>query len=121
MNKKNHIKSFLAWAQVMLFCLILANGIFCIHSHKLANGQIVVHAHPYFPQEDGTSLPNNHSASELILLGQFFHTGIVFSGISFIDFSAPEIEIFFQRHEFTFNAVKQYFFCTNHRGPPTYC
>ncbi len=120
MNKNNYKKSFLAWAQVTLFCLILANGIFCIHSHKLANGQIVVHAHPYFPQEDGKPIPNNHSAGELIILGQFLHAGIVFSEITFIDFSVPEIEILNRSHEPTFFAVKQYFFCTPHRGPPFY-
>ena len=120
MYSNGHIKSVLAWSQVLLFCLILANGIFCIHSHKLANGQIVVHAHPYFPQEDGTSLPNNHSTSELIILGQFFHTGIVCSEIHFIDFEVPEIELFNGYHELTYNIVKQYFYYTNHRGPPIY-
>src|SRR5690606_22457013 len=119
MKKRNNIKSFLAWMQFMLFCLILPNGILCIHSHKLANGQIVVHAHPYFPQEDGKPLPNNHTTNELIILSQFLHTAVLLSDISFINFSAPEKEINISNKELYFTVVRKYFFCTNHRGPPS--
>lgn len=120
MNKRNNIKSFLAWMQFLLFCLILANGVLCLHSHKLANGQIIVHAHPYFPQEDGKPLPNHHTANELIILSQFLHTAVLLSEISFINFSAPEKEISKHYKEIYFTAIRKYFFCTHHRGPPNF-
>lgn len=120
MNKGNYIKSFISWAQLMLFCLIMANGILCIHSHKLANGQIIVHAHPYFPQDDGNPLPNNHDANELIILGQFFHTSLLINDISLADFSIAEKEISTNYLELFSATVKKDTFYIHHRGPPTF-
>lgn len=120
MSKGHHIKSFISWAQLVMFCLILANGILCIHSHKLANGQIIVHAHPYFPQDDGKPLPNTHDTNELTILSQFFHSTLLIADIFFQDFSAPEKETSNKYLELFAVTVKKDTFYINHRGPPIF-
>jgi hypothetical protein len=38
------------------------------HAHRLENGKIITHAHPYCPSEDNPLQPNSHTANELYLL-----------------------------------------------------
>ena len=54
------------------------------HYHKLSNGYIVKHAHPY--QKDSSGLPfqsHNHSLFEFFLLDQFSVALFVFASVIF--------------------------------------
>jgi hypothetical protein len=51
-----------------LFALLLLNGIVFRHAHQLADGRIITHAHPFWPDGKGPVKPNTHTAGELALL-----------------------------------------------------
>jgi len=48
--------------------LLIANKALFIHTHKLEDGRIVVHAHPYNKSGDSESPYKNHSHTKLELL-----------------------------------------------------
>lgn len=84
---KKNIRQGFGILQLVFFCLIILNGILFIHSHRLDDGRIVIHAHPFMPQDDGTPIPHQHNAGELIILSQSFQANIILSEISLFDFS----------------------------------
>jgi hypothetical protein len=54
-----------------LYFAILANGIIFRHAHRLSDGTIVCHAHPY-KNSSGTRFPDHtHSLDELVRLDAF--------------------------------------------------
>lgn len=56
------------------FVLLQVNNVLFRHAHRLPDGRIIVHAHPYnLFGKGGPVLPNNHSASELRLLDLLTH------------------------------------------------
>jgi hypothetical protein len=65
----------LAWALLGLWALIMLNSVMYRHTHRLPNGKIVSHAHPYQKSSDGTT-NHEHTDEELALLqlidGQLF-------------------------------------------------
>lgn len=58
----------LAWLLFTLFALMQVNLVVFRHGHRLADGRIVSHAHPFWPDGKGPIKSNPHSASELALL-----------------------------------------------------
>lgn len=55
------------------FCLVLmlsvlANGVLFFHSHELANGKFITHAHPILTEEQESLPDHGHSETELITL-----------------------------------------------------
>ncbi len=56
---------------LVLFTLMLINGVVFRHAHRLPNGQIISHAHPYKPVGNSPIQPNNHTEDELFLLDAF--------------------------------------------------
>jgi hypothetical protein len=69
-----YIKQKIAYGFLVLFALMMLNGIVFTHSHKLANGTVITHAHPYKPVGNSPYQPNNHSTNELVLLDGIFNT-----------------------------------------------
>lgn len=54
-----------------LYIALLANGVMFRHAHRLADGSIICHAHPY-KGSPGTQFPNHtHSRDELIWFDAF--------------------------------------------------
>lgn len=54
-----------------LYVAVLINGVVFRHTHRLADGTIICHAHPYKPSP-GTQFPTHaHSRDELIWLDAF--------------------------------------------------
>lgn len=54
-----------------LYIAVLANGVVFRHAHRLADGTIICHAHPY-KSSPGTQFPSHsHSRDELIWLDAF--------------------------------------------------
>jgi hypothetical protein len=106
------------------FCLalmlsILGNGVLFFHSHELANGKIITHAHPILTEEQETLPDHGHSDTELItldLLADADYDFFVFEltlpvseqsvGASLLVFSSEIV-------------VSQHLFGFEHRGPPS--
>ncbi len=53
---------------LVLFVLTLVNGVVFRHAHRLADGTIVSHAHPFLPVGNDPYQPNNHTQQEIIWL-----------------------------------------------------
>ncbi|WP_266363844.1 hypothetical protein [Tellurirhabdus rosea] len=53
---------------LIVFSLMLVNGIVFRHAHKLPNGRVISHAHPYWPVGNSPYQPNTHTAHELFWL-----------------------------------------------------
>jgi hypothetical protein len=51
-----------------LMLSILTNGVLFFHSHELANGKIITHAHPILTQEQESLPDHGHTEIELIIL-----------------------------------------------------
>lgn len=47
---------------------MLVNGILFLHAHRLADGTIITHAHPFKAVTKGPIQPNNHTQQELLWL-----------------------------------------------------
>lgn len=53
---------------LVLYVLTLVNGVVFRHAHRLADGTIVSHAHPYIPIGEDPYQPTNHTQQEIIWL-----------------------------------------------------
>lgn len=63
------IRQTIAQGFLVLFTLMLLNGIVFRHAHKLSSGKIITHAHPYKAANSNTPFqPNDHTKNELFLL-----------------------------------------------------
>ena len=54
-----------------LFVAIMLNGLVFRHAHRLADGTIITHAHPYNPFGKSPLSSNPHSRHELVMLDLF--------------------------------------------------
>ncbi|WP_338870262.1 hypothetical protein WBJ53_22295 [Spirosoma sp. SC4-14] len=104
-----------------LFLAIWANGVVFRHAHRLSDGRLIVHAHPYWPFGKGPILPNNHTAQEILMLDLVANLPVVVSTF----FAFLFLLRYFQQHIFWF-AERSFhttssFFCFSHRGPPFVC
>ncbi len=59
---------------VGLFVAIVVNGMVFRHAHRLADGTIITHAHPYNPFGKSPISSNPHSRQELVSLHLFSNT-----------------------------------------------
>jgi hypothetical protein len=66
----NPYRLFAARFLLGLYLLTLINGVVFRHAHRLADGTIVSHAHPYIPIDTGNEpyQPNHHTQQEIIWL-----------------------------------------------------
>lgn len=68
-NYKNKILSLLASFLLIVFVFQIFNKSLNLHTHKFANGQIVIHAHPYDKTNDSKPYKSHHhSLFEIVLL-----------------------------------------------------
>lgn len=84
-----HIKKF-AYIGLYIIGLLIVNSILFTHQHSLADGQIVVHAHP-FDQTDNPPAEHHHNKNDLQILQNIsllFFTGALVIG--FIAKLAPK-------------------------------
>jgi hypothetical protein len=77
LREKIAINKPLIWLLLGLWSLIMLNSVMYRHSHRLPNGKIVSHAHPYKKgTDDAPAKPHEHTDEELALLqlidGQLF-------------------------------------------------
>lgn len=109
------------WFLLGLWSLMMLNSVLYRHSHRLPNGKIVSHAHPYQKSADNSpAQPHEHTDEELALLqlidGQLFEPPAVVA----INFAA------FQCKKAINNFFYNCFFPSSHssfqagRAPPQY-
>jgi len=72
MFQSQRIRQTIAHSFLVIFTLMLLNGIVFRHAHRLSNGTIITHAHPYKASNQKTPFqPNDHTTKELFLLDNF--------------------------------------------------
>lgn len=102
--------------------LIQLNNLLFRHAHRLANGKVISHAHPYKPIGNSPFQPNNHSANELYLLDTVCNAIFVVSAAFVFSF---ESLVFYFINEVTFcyktPFVASFFDTPSLRGPPIFC
>ncbi|MFD2935873.1 hypothetical protein [Spirosoma flavum] len=101
-----------------LFLAIWLNGVVFRHAHRLPDGRLIVHAHPYWPFGKGPILPNTHTAQEILLLDLAAHLPVVVGAFfAFLFLLRTRQQITFR---FTSRPVRSVspFCCFSHRGPP---
>ncbi|MBO0949305.1 hypothetical protein [Fibrella forsythiae] len=124
MRKTSTYRVTVARLLLLVQLFMLTNAVVFRHAHRLPDGTIVVHAHPFLPKALGGPgsdpvQPNNHSKQELIWLDAMTDVAYPFTEPTFFTFQAPEQPLLptptFARHvqvrwvDFT---------CFSHRGPP---
>lgn len=104
-----------------LYIAVLINGILFRHAHRLSDGTIICHAHPY-KSSPGTRFPHHaHSRDELIWLDVFANllystteamTWVAFTASILLLIAGPVVSVCFH-----FSATHVAF---RHRGPPVH-
>lgn len=107
---------------VQLF--MLTNAVVFRHAHRLPDGTIVVHAHPFLPKALGGPgsdpvQPNNHSKQELIWLDAMTDVAYPFTEPTFFAFQALAKPLLpAPATPLIADVRRASFTCFSHRGPP---
>lgn|GEM_PF-527358 len=113
-----HTRQKIARGILVLFTLMLLNGVVFRHAHRLPNGQIISHAHPYKPVGNSPIQPNNHTEHELFLLDAFanilFLTTAAFSFTFLVKQASGSKTVYFYILVSLFRFTRFY----SLRGPP---
>ena len=101
-----------------LFLAMWLNGVVFRHAHRLSDGRLIVHAHPYWPFGKGPILPNNHTAQEILLLDLAATIPVVVSAFfAFLFLLQSRLRSVFLFASFSFHSYSP-FRCFSQRGPP---
>ncbi|MBC7891273.1 MAG: hypothetical protein H7Y12_03595 [Sphingobacteriaceae bacterium] len=103
-----------------LFALLTLNNVVFRHAHRLANGQIITHAHPYWPTKSKSPYqPNHHTNGQLVLLDALNHA--IFLAEPPAQVFAPRIELLFETAVVIFDDNQPFsplLRAFSQRGPP---
>jgi len=92
------------------------NSFFNTHSHRLANGSIITHAHPYDHSKDKDPLKtHHHNATELVFLASLHYFLPVFTFLSIGVAGFVGLKLISQ---FRFRISQSHTFNRPLRGPP---
>ncbi|MFT4033066.1 MAG: hypothetical protein QM669_11655 [Siphonobacter sp.] len=102
-----------------LFMAMLINGVVFRHGHRLADGRIISHAHPFKSNSKGPIQPHSHTSLELLLLDAVTNPTFDLPTLVNLDFKLTELAsiihyFFFFKETLLFTQ----FSCFSHRGPP---
>jgi hypothetical protein len=101
-----------------LFLAMWLNGVVFRHAHRLSDGRLIVHAHPYWPFGKGPILPNTHTAQEILLLDLAANLPVVVSSFfAFLFLLRTRLRSVFLFTSRPFHSYSR-FRCFSHRGPP---
>lgn len=117
-----HIRQRIAAFFAIFMLLIQLNNVVFRHAHRLANGKIISHAHPYKPVGNSPFQPNHHSANELYLLDTVCND--IFVGLSAFVFTVDSLVVRFIKDvafRYETPSVAAFFDTPSLRGPPTFC
>lgn len=79
---KNMLKKLLSLVLIVLLGLMTVNKSIFTHSHKLGNGIIITHSHPYNTAKDTTPFKEHHHSQSQLLF--YASIDIVFVAIFFV-------------------------------------
>lgn len=115
--RHTHLATFLASILLVVFAYQVVNKALFIHSHKLEDGTIVIHAHPFPEPEDAGPVTNHtHTAQIFRLLDLSYHMLIIcmaFMAFAFISLAVRLMSA--ERHSlyvFIANSIP------NNKAPP---
>lgn len=117
-------RSAVARSLLLIQLFMLTNAVVFRHAHRLPDGTIVVHAHPFLPKALGSASsdpvqPNDHTRQELIWLDAIADAAYLLTEPTFFVFQAPAP---FQLPAPVAPLVSSVrwgtFTCFSHRGPP---
>lgn len=68
---RNRIKNLIAGLFLTVIGLFIVNNVVFLHAHRLSNGKVLIHAHPYNKQQDsGPIKHHNHSPIQIYHISQ---------------------------------------------------
>ena len=117
-------RSAIARLLLLVQLFMLTNAVVFRHAHRLPDGTIVVHAHPFLPKALGGPgsdpvQPNNHSKQQLIWLDALTDVAYPFTEPLFFAFLAPQKSLPAHPSPAIQAQVRWAdFTCFSHRGPP---
>ncbi len=100
------------------FALMQVNAVVFRHAHRLSNGRIITHAHPFWPDGKGPVQPNPHTSGELALLDAVSNGSFTLDIPAVFDFQVLEPVSFVTYFYVQPPTVTRPFFCFSQRGPP---
>ncbi len=104
---------------LVLFTAMFVNGVVFRHGHRLADGRIISHAHPFKSQNKGPIQPNSHTSLELLLLDAVSNPVLELTDFESIDFqlvTLAEVSVFLIAYHGI--RLRRPFLHYSHRGPP---
>lgn len=109
---------------LLIQLFMLTNAVVFRHAHRLPDGTVVVHAHPFLPKALGGATsdpvqPNDHTRQQLIWLDAITDAAYLLTEPVFFAFQAlgsPLLPALADR--FTPQVRWGAFTCFSHRGPP---
>lgn len=108
----------LAWLLFTLFALMQVNLVVFRHGHRLPDGRIISHAHPFWPDGKGPIKANPHSASELALLDAVANGAFTPEAVQCFDFQVPRILPEEPVFVYSDQAISRFLSIPSLRGPP---
>ncbi len=115
---RNKIQKLIAGLLVLSVGLLIVNNVVFMHAHKLSNGKIIVHAHPYNKSQDSAPFKkHNHTSKELFHIS---HIHLLFIGTLFFIFSVLQ---FIHKNIYLYNSPFTrfiYYFNLKGREPPVF-
>jgi hypothetical protein len=85
----------LIWLVLVAVTAMLTNQALFVHSHRLADGTTVTHAHPYQPANDSNApfKTHHHSKIEFLAFDNISHFILVFFMVNFALFKTKLLKI----------------------------
>ena len=122
MLKGQTTRPIIARTLLVLFAALLLNGMVFRHAHRLSDGKIITHAHPYKPVGDSPYQSNSHTTNELYILdlitnGGFVHNPVFgFLALAVVIFVTQQVSFFQYQQRF----LTRFVACLSLRGPPLF-
>lgn len=119
MRNRRLYRSTVARLLLLVQLFMLTNAVVFRHAHRLPDGTIVVHAHPFLPKANGPIQPNDHTRQELVWLDAVTDACYPFTEPTFFVFLAPVSPLLpAPAPALAESAHSIAFTCFSHRGPP---
>ncbi|MEA3317535.1 MAG: hypothetical protein U9R54_06220 [Bacteroidota bacterium] len=113
---KNIIIKISSFLLIGMIALLIANKTFYLHTHKLSDGTIVIHSHPYEKTNNPVSEESHHHSNILLHFSQ--NLSLLF----FIVFLVIGTSLFLRKTLFSYQVINNYtrYYFSIHKGraPP---
>jgi hypothetical protein len=121
MKQLRSIRRALTGVFFTLFVMMTLNNIVFRHAHRLADGRIITHAHPFKPVGDSPVQPHSHTATELFWLDMLTHGGFVATvavAVAVAVIVSPLLLMRIERYHLPLRVSPFVYF--SRRGPPSF-